>query len=64
MILGRPAALWIGLAASAVNLLVAVGGFHWDEQQVAVINAFFLAVIAVLANVAVTGTFVGRLEDE
>lgn len=63
MILGRPAALWVGLVAAAINVFVFVGGIKWDESQVAILNAFALSVISVLANVAVTGTFLGRLDE-
>ncbi len=59
MILGRPAALWASLAAAAINVVVFVGGVNWTGEQVAILNAFALAVIGVLANVAVTGTFLG-----
>lgn len=64
MILGRPAALWAGLVAAGINVVVFVGGVDWTAAQVAILNAFALSVIAVMANVAVTGTFVGRSQDE
>lgn len=64
MILGRPAALWASLIAAAINVVVFVGGVPWTTDQVVILNAFALAVIGVLANVAVTGTFFGAKQEE
>lgn len=63
MILGRPAALWAGLAAAGINVLVFVANIPWNGQQVAMLNAFALSLIGVMANVSVTGKFIGRYDE-
>lgn len=60
MILGRPAALWAGLVAAAINVAVFVLGVDLTVDQIAILNAFALSVIALLANQAATGSFIGR----
>ncbi len=67
MILGRPTALWAGLVAAVLNVIglviVVMTGQPLNADTVALfagLNALALAVIAILANVAVTGTFTGR----
>lgn len=50
MILGRAPALWVGLVAAAVNVLVIVLGVPLTGLQVGAINALALAVIGILAN--------------
>ncbi len=56
MILGRNPALWLGLVAAALNVLVLVVGIHLDAQQLAALNAFAAAIIGVLANETANGT--------
>lgn len=67
MILGRSTALWVGLVGAVLNVvglvIVVMTGTPLDANTVALfagINGLALAVIGVVANVAVTGTFFGR----
>lgn len=60
MLLGRSPALWIGLFQAAVNTAVVVFGITWDATQVAVLNAFGVSLLALLANREATGTLLGR----
>lgn len=67
MIYGRSTALWAGLVAAVLNciglLWVVMSGAPLDANTVALfagINALALAIIGVLANVSVTGTYFGR----
>ena len=71
MIAGRPSALWLGLIQAGLNVIAAFivvsTGHELDTQTLALFaafNALGAAVIAVLANVAVTGTFFGREHKE
>ena len=64
MILDRPAALWLGLVVAAVNVAVVVIGVPWTGEQVAIVNAFAAAVIAVLANKGVTGSLLGGISAD
>jgi len=60
MILGRNAGLWTALIVAAVNVAVVVFGMALTVDQIAVLNAFGLAVVGVVANVAdptTVGTF-------
>ncbi len=69
MIAGRPTALWLGLLQAVLNVVAVIvviyTGHELDAQMLALfaaLNALGAAVIAILANVAVTGTFFGRQE--
>jgi hypothetical protein len=67
VILGRATALWAGLVGAVINVvglvLVIVTNQPLTPEIVALfagINGLALALIGVLANVAVTGTYFGR----
>ena len=67
MIAGRSTALWAALVAAVLNCIglawVVMSGVPLDANTVALfagINALALAVIGVLANVSVTGTYFDR----
>lgn len=70
MIAGRPAALWAGLAQAGINLAAlgwtAFTGDALTGDQVAFFagaNALAAAIVAVLANQAVTGSLLGARPD-
>lgn len=63
MILGRSPALFAGFIAAAINAAVVVFGVPWTAVQIASLNAFALAGIALLANQSATGSFIGRWDD-
>ncbi len=50
MILGRNPALWLALLAAALNVAVVVFGVQLTMEQIAVLNAFFVAIIGFVAN--------------
>jgi hypothetical protein len=67
MIAGRPTSLWAGLVAAVLNCIglvyVAVTATPLDANMVALfagLNALALAVIGILANSAVNGSYFGR----
>lgn len=60
MILGRSPALILGLVAAILNVAVVVFGIDLSTTQLAALNAFAAAAVAVVANVEATGTFLGR----
>ena len=69
MILGRATALWAGLVGAILNLaglaLILATGQPLTAEVVAFIaglNGVALALIGMAANVAVTGTFLGKGE--
>lgn len=66
MIAGRPAALWVGMLQAAINLVslgyVAFTGSPLTPEQTQFFigaNALAAAFVAVLANQAVTGSYLG-----
>jgi hypothetical protein len=59
MILGRSPALTLGLIVAGINVAVIVAGVPLTGEQVAVLNAFGAAVVAVVANVGATGSLLG-----
>lgn len=50
MILGRNPALWLALLAALLNCLVIVFGVQLTAEQIATLNAAFVAVIGFVAN--------------
>ena len=50
MILGRSPALWLALITAALNVAVSVLGVNFTPDQLAVLNAFAISVIGVIAN--------------
>lgn len=50
MILGRNPALWLALIAAALNVIVVVFGIQLSAEQIATLNAFFVALIGFVAN--------------
>jgi hypothetical protein len=67
MIAGRPTALWAGLVAAVLNCIglvyVVVTATPLDANMVALfagINALALAIIGILANSAINGSYFGR----
>ena len=67
MIAGRPTSLWAGLVAALLNVIglvyVVVTATPLDANMVALfagLNALALAVIGILANSAVNGSYFGR----
>jgi hypothetical protein len=50
MILGRTSALWLALVTAALNVAVSVFHVDFTLDQLAVLNAFAIAVIGVIAN--------------
>jgi hypothetical protein len=71
MIAGRPTALWAGLATAVLNVIglvyVVATNSPLDATMVALfagLNALALAVIGVLANSAVNGSYFGRAPDK
>lgn len=50
MILGRSPALWLSLVTAALNVIVSLGIVSFTADQLAVLNAFAIAVIGVIAN--------------
>lgn len=50
MILGRSPALWLSLIAAGLNVLIIVGGVHLTDVEVATLNAFFVALVGIIAN--------------
>lgn len=50
MILGRNPALWLALVAAALNVIVVVFGIQLSAEQIATLNAFFVALIGFVAN--------------
>ncbi len=63
MIAGRSPALVLGLIVAAINVAVVVINIPWTAQQVAVLNAFAAAFVAVVANVSATGSVLGAKQD-
>lgn len=64
MILDRPAALWTALVAAGLNAIVLVGGVQLSTDQLAALNGFALAAIALLSyqrDQAVRALLLGRL---
>lgn len=71
MIYGRPTALWLGLLQAVLNVIAAIWivatGQPLTEQLIALfaaLNTLGAAVVAVLANVTVNGSFFGRNDPE
>jgi hypothetical protein len=67
MILGRSAALWAGLLGGALNVVglvvVLITNTPLDANMVALfagLNGLGLAIIGMVANVAATGSLLGR----
>lgn len=67
MIYGRPTALWLGLLQAVLNVVAAIWivstGQPLTEQLIALfaaLNTLGAAIVAVLANVTVNGSFFGR----
>jgi hypothetical protein len=67
VIAGRPTSLWAGLVAAVLNCIglvyVVVTATPLDATMVALfagLNALALAVIGILANSAVNGSYFGR----
>lgn len=50
MIFGRSPALWLALVAAALNVVVSLSIVSFSAEQLAVLNAFAVAVIGVIAN--------------
>ena len=50
MILGRNPALWLALLAALLNVVVIVFGVQLTSEQIATLNAAFVAVIGFVAN--------------
>ena len=50
MILGRNAAVWIGLVAAVLNMCVLVFGINLDGPQLASLNAAAACLIGLVAN--------------
>jgi hypothetical protein len=50
MILGRTTALWLALVTATLNVAVSVFSVGFTIDQLAVLNAFAVAVIGVIAN--------------
>lgn len=50
MILGRNPALWLALLAAILNISVVVVGWQLSAEQIAAINAGFIAIIGFVAN--------------
>ena len=67
MIYGRPKALWAGLVGAVINVvglvLVLVTGQELTAEVIALfagLNGLALAVLGMLANEAVNGSYLGR----
>lgn len=50
MILGRTSALWLALVTASLNVAVSVFSIGFTTDQLAVLNAFAVALIGVIAN--------------
>lgn len=60
MILGRNPALWLALITAALNAAVSVFGIGFTIDQLAVLNAFAVALVGIVANTSdptTAGTF-------
>ena len=55
MILGRNPALFLGLVAALLNVIVIVFGVPLTDLQIGAINALAAVVIAILANATTPG---------
>lgn len=50
MILGRSSALWLALVTAALNVAVSIFHIEFTLDQLAVLNAFAVALIGIIAN--------------
>jgi len=63
MILNREPALFAGAVAALLNVLILLNVLSWSSDQVAAVNAFVAALLALLVRSRVTPTLGGQRQS-